>query len=169
MKKYLYGIIALFYILFSFSAHADAQKSLLIHATTSLKIDDAQVCAVPNVAWSALQQGYEVSILFDASGVTALKKGGLFGGDKSPLDKALLPERERLSLARQLHEPLQNIPHNYGEYIQLLHSKGVKIYANRTMMLLYEIEENEIVPNVKTLKLAEMVKLLTANHTYVSY
>ena len=87
-------------------------KTFLIHAKTSLKIDDAQICAVPNVAWAALQKGYEVTILFDASGVTALKKGGLFGGDKSPLDKADLPERERQSLTEQLGIPLDQVPHD---------------------------------------------------------
>ena len=50
-------------------------KTFLIHAKTSLKLDDAQICAVPNVAWAALSKGYKVTILFDASGVTAIKKG----------------------------------------------------------------------------------------------
>lgn len=55
-------------------ADGNAKKTFLIHAKTSLKLDDAQICAVPNVAWAALAQGYQVTILFDASGVTALKK-----------------------------------------------------------------------------------------------
>jgi predicted peroxiredoxin len=119
-------------------------KTFLLHAKTSLKIDDAQICAVPNVAWTALSKGYAVTILFDASGVTALKKGGLFGGDKSPLDKAALPERERQSLTRQLNAPLESIPHDYGEYIRFLKQKGVRLFANRTMLLLYKIDEKEI-------------------------
>jgi len=169
MRIFFSGWLVLTYFLFSLSAYAADQKSVLVHATTSLKIDDAQICAVPNIAWTALKQGYDVSILFDASGVTALKKGGLFGGDKSPLDKANLPERERKSLANQLGEPLASIPHNYGEYLQFLHYKGVKLYVNQTMMLLYNIEENEIVPNVKPLNLDDMVKLRTSSHSYISY
>ena len=51
-------------------------KTCLIHPKTTLKLDDAHICAVPNVAWAALAQGYQVTILFDASGVTALKKAG---------------------------------------------------------------------------------------------
>ena len=87
-------------------------KTFLIHAKTSMSLDDAQICAVPNVAWTARQEGYKVVILFDASGVTAIKKGGVFGGDKSPLDKADLPERERKTLTKQLGVPLERLPGN---------------------------------------------------------
>jgi hypothetical protein len=90
-------------------------KSFLVHAKTSLKQDDAQIRAVPNVAWTALQEGYKVTILFDASGVTSIKKGGWFGGDRTPMDKAALPERERRSLAGQLGVPPESVPRNYGE------------------------------------------------------
>jgi len=169
VKNIFSGWVVLTYFLFSLSAFAADQKSFLVHATTGLKIDDAQICAVPNVAWAALKQGYDVSILFDASGVTALKKGGFLGGDQSPLDKAKLPDKERKSLANQLGEPLESIPHNYGEYLQFLHDRGVKLYANKTMMLLYKIKENEIVPNVKPLNLDDMVKLRASSHLYISY
>lgn len=144
-------------------------KTFLIHAKTSLKLDDAQICAVPNVALAALSQGYKVTILFDASGVTALKKGGLFGGTKTPLDKARLPERERTSIADQLHEPLQNVPHDYGEYIRWLKQKGVKLLANRTMMLLYKIKENEIEPAVTPIGLEEMTRVFKSADVYVAY
>lgn len=150
-------------------AAEETGKTFLIHAKTSLKIDDAQICAVPNVAWTALSQGYAVTILFDASGVTALKKGGLFGGDKSPLDKAALPERERQSLTRQLNAPLESIPRDYGEYIRFLKQKGVRLFANRTMMLLYKIDENEIEAAVTPIGLEEMVKLFETAYIYVAY
>ncbi|MDF1552866.1 MAG: hypothetical protein P1P84_07380 [Deferrisomatales bacterium] len=147
-----------------------AGKTFLIHAKTSLKIDDAQICAVPNVAWTALQKGYEVTILFDASGVTALKKGGLFGGDRSPLDKAALPERERTSLSEQIRIPLAEVPHDYGEYVRLLKEKyGVKLFANRTMMLLYKIGEDQIEPAVTPIGLQEMVTLFENPDVYVAY
>jgi peroxiredoxin family protein len=122
------------------------------------------------VAWAALQKGYEVTILFDASGVTALKKGGMFGGDKSPLDKAELPERERESLTAQLGIPLDQVPHDYGEYVRLLKEKhGVKLYANRTMMLLYKIGEDEIEPAVTPIGLERMVEVLEGPDVYVAY
>jgi len=150
-------------------AGEETGKTFLIHAKTSLKIDDAQICAVPNVAWTALSKGYEVTILFDASGVTALKKGGIFGRDKSPLDKAALPERERQSLAQQLNAPLETIPHDYGEYIRFLKQKGVQLFANRTMMLLYKIDEKEIGQAVSPVSLEEMLKLFETADIYVAY
>jgi len=144
-------------------------KTFLVHAKTSLKIDDAQICAVPNVAWTALNKGYEVSILFDASGVTAIKKGGVFGGDQTPLDKADLPERERKSLSEQLGVALETVPRNYGEYIHFLKEKGIKLYANRTMMLLYKISEEKIDQAVTPIDLEGMVKLFEEADVYASY
>ena len=145
-------------------------KTFLIHAKTSLKLDDAQICAVPNVAWAALSKGYKVTILFDASGVTAIKKGGLLGGDRTPLDKADLPQRERDSLALQLGIPLAEVPADYGEYVRFLkEKKGVNLYANRTMMLLYKIGEDEIEPAVAPLGLEEMVQLFENADVYVAY
>jgi predicted peroxiredoxin len=144
-------------------------KTFLIHAKTSMSLDDAQICAVPNVAWAARQEGYKVVILFDASGVTAIKKGGLFGGNKSPLDKADLPERERKTLVKQLGVSLESVPHDYGEYIRFLGNKGVELYANRTMMLLYNIGEDEIEPAVTPIGLQKMVELLENREVYVAY
>jgi hypothetical protein len=91
--------------------------------------------------------------------VTALKKGGLFGGDKTPLDKAALPERERTSLTEQLGVPLEGVPHDYGEYIRFLKSKGVELYANRTTLLLYKIGEDEIEAAVTPVGLEKMLEL----------
>ena len=144
-------------------------KNFLIHAKSSLKQDDAQLCAVPNVAWAALQEGYKVTILFDASSVTSLKKGGLLGGDKSPLDKASLPERERQSLSSQHGVPLESIPHDYGEYIRFLKAKGVELYANRTMMLLYKIKEDEIEKAATPVGLKKTAEIFTIADVYVAY
>ncbi len=59
---------------------------ILIHMKTSLAEDDAQICAVPNMAWAAVKAGHNVTILVDASAVTSVTKGfgwfrGLIGSD----------------------------------------------------------------------------------------
>ncbi|WP_022661099.1 DsrE family protein [Paucidesulfovibrio longus] len=169
MKRILLLITGLILLTAPAMAGAGDGKTFLIHAKTSMDLDDAQICAVPNVAWTALQEGYKVVILFDASGVTAIKKGGLFGGDQTPLDKAALPERERLSLTEQLGVPLENVPHDYGQYIRFLKAKGVELYANRTMMLLYKIGEDEIEQTVTPIGLKNMVELLENRDVYVAY
>lgn len=169
MKRIFLMLVGLIMLATPVIAGSGDGKTFLIHAKTSLKIDDAQICAVPNVAWTALSKGYEVTILFDASGVTALKKGGLFGGDRTPLDKAALPERERQSLVQQLGVPLESVPHDYGEYIRLLKQKGVHLFANRTMMLLYKIGEDEIEQAVTPIGLTQMLELFENPDVYVAY
>lgn len=169
MKRMLHLMIGLILLAAPAFAGSGDGKTFLIHAKTSLSIDDAQICAVPNVAWTALQKGYKVVILFDASGVTALKKGGLLGGDRTPLDKAALPERERTSLTEQLGVPLESVPHDYGEYIRFLKSKGIELYANRTMMLLYKIGEDEIESAVTPIGLERMLELFAHPDVYVAY
>ncbi len=152
----------------SFAGTGDG-KTFLIHAKTSLSMDDAQICAVPNVAWTALNKGYKVIILFDASGVTAIKKGSFFRGHKTPLDKADLPERERKTLSKQLDIPLGTVPHDYGEYIRFLKTRGVELYANETMMLLYKIAEGEIDPAVTPVKLQRMLEIFESADIYIAY
>ncbi len=162
--------ILLVFSLFITAISAGAEKNVfLVHAKTSLKLDDAQICAVPNVALTALKKGYRVIILFDASGVTAISKHGFFAGGKTPLDRAPLPERERQSLATQLQLPLAGIPHDYGEYIHFLKQRGVELYVNRTMMLLYQIDDGDIDPQVTPVGLSAMVDLMAAADIYVAY
>ena len=56
-------------------ASAEADEHVLIHVKTALSVDDAQICAVPNVAWATVMEGRQVTLLFDASAVTSITKG----------------------------------------------------------------------------------------------
>ena len=148
--------------------------NMLIHMKTSLALDDAQICAVPNVAWAAVKAGHKVTILVDASAVTSVTKGfgwfrKLTGSETTALDRAGLPERERQSLSEQMGVPLDQTPHNYGEYFDLLKTKlGVEIYGNQTMMLLYKIDPARVASSVTPIPLAKMVDLFTsADHVMV--
>ncbi len=148
---------------------------LLIHMKTSLAEDDAQICAVPNVAWAAVKAGHKVTILVDASAVTSVTKGfGFFrrlvGSDSTALDRAGLPERERQSLSEQMGVPLEQIPHNYGEYFDMLKNKlGVEIYGNRTMMLLYKIDPARVASSVTPIPLNKMVDLFALADRVIVY
>ena len=72
---------------------------ILIHMKTSLAEDDAQICAVPNVAWAMTKAGHQVKILVDASAVTSVTNGFgwfnrmLFRSDSTALDRATLPHQ----------------------------------------------------------------------------
>jgi plastocyanin len=44
----------------------------------------------------------------------------------------------------QMKVPLEEVPHNYGEYLHFLKKQGVEIYGNQTMMLLYKIGPSQV-------------------------
>lgn len=147
---------------------------ILIHMKTSLAKDDAQICAVPNVAWSMVKAGHQVKILVDASAVTSVTKGhgffsGIFNSDTTALDRAALPERERQSLSKQMDTPLEEIPHDYGEYFEFLKKQGVEIYGNQTMMLLYNIDLSKVSSVVSPVSLGEMAALFSSAEKIVVY
>jgi predicted peroxiredoxin len=158
----------------SASAQQAAPTRILIHMKTSLALDDAQICAVPNVAWAAVKAGHKVTILVDASAVTSVTKGfgwfrKLVGSDSTALDRAGLPERERQSLSEQMGVPLEQIPHNYGEYFDFLKKMGVEIYGNRTMMLLYKIDLVRVTSAVMPVPLERMIQLFVAADRVIVY
>lgn len=168
MNRHIVTMIVAMLMTFMWSAGLSTQASaanVLIHMKTSLALDDAQICAVPNVAWAAVKAGHKVTILVDASAVTSVAKGfgwfrKLTGTETTALDRAGLPERERQSLSEQMGVPLEQIPHNYGEYFDSLKNKlGVEIYGNRTMMLLYKIDPARVAGAVTPMSLAQMVRL----------
>lgn len=157
------------------SAQQASAASILIHMKTSLALDDAQICAVPNLAWAAVKAGHKVTILVDASAVTSVTKGfgwfrKLIGSESTALDRAGLPERERQSLSEQMGVPLEQVPHNYGEYVDFLKNKlGVDIYGNQTMMLLYKIDPDRVAASVTPIPLAKMVQLFEAAEQILVY
>ncbi len=157
-----------------FGTQQASAANILIHVKTSLALDDAQICAVPNVAWAAVKAGHKVTILVDASAVTSVTKGfgwfrQLIGAETTALDRAGLPERERQSLSEQMGVPLDQIPHTYGEYFDMLKNKlGIEIYGNQTMMLLYKIDPARVASSVTPISLEKMVGLFeVADRTIV--
>jgi hypothetical protein len=64
---------------------------------------------------------------------------------------------------------LEEVPHNYGEYFQFLKKRGVEIYGNQTMMLLYNIDLSKVDSSVSPLPLKEMVELFSSADQIVVY
>jgi len=154
-------------------AMAAEPRPLVLHVKTALSVDDAQICVVPNIAWAALSQGRPVSIVFDGSAVTSIAKGfgwrGWLGIKSTAMGRAALPERERLSLVKQLKVPLQTVPHNYGEYLHFLKKKGVKIVYNRTMAVLYKIPAENVDAAARPISLKELLTELQTTGDYLVY
>lgn len=175
MNRLFAATAALFLLLVTgaFPAAAADPRPLLIHVKTALSIDDAQICAVPNLAWTALAEGRPVTLVFDSSAVTSIAKGfgwrGRIGSSSTAMDRAGLPERERVSLAEQLGVPLATVPHDYGEYLRFLKEQGVEIVYNRTMALLYNIPAEKIDAAARPVGLKEMLKALHTEGDYLVY
>ncbi|WNM63623.1 hypothetical protein [Candidatus Nitrospira neomarina] len=176
--KFGLGLCIVFLTLLTGNRAVEAEQiqpqHFLIHMKTSLAEDDAQICAVPNVAWALVKAGHQVTILVDASAVTSVTKGfGWFGrlvhSDTTALDRARLPERERVSLSEQMGVSLEKIPHQYGEYLGFLKEMGVTIYGNQTMMLLYNIDLDDVAPEVTPIALNRMVELFQSADRIIVY
>jgi hypothetical protein len=179
MKQRLLCVLVAIVLALAWSiGFGDQQASaanILVHMKTSLALDDAQICAVPNVAWAAVKAGHKVTILVDASAVTSVTKGfgwfrGVIGSESTALDRAGLPDRERESLAEQMGLPLDQIPHTYGEYFDMLKNKlGVETYGNQTMMLLYKIDPARVAFSVTPIPLEKMMWLFEVADRIIVY
>jgi hypothetical protein len=176
--KIVLGLCVVVLTLLTGNAAVEADQPLsqhiLIHMKTSLAQDDAQICAVPNVAWAFVKAGHRVTILVDASTVTSVTKGfgwfnSLVRSDSTALDRTALPDRERVTLAEQMGVPLEEVPHQYGEYFAFLKKLGVNIYGNHTMMLLYNINLQQVAPEVTPISLKEMVELFHSADRIIGY
>ena len=169
MRKTMIILIIFIGIVFGFAIQSQAE-TILFHIKTALDKDDAQICVAPNIALAAQENGDNVVLLFDASAVTSLTKGWGFWnfGNKTPMDKAGLPVRERKSLSGQFGIPLNEIPHNYGDYLKFLKKRGAKIFVNRTMLSLYQIDPSRVDSVTESVELNTMLKIFdSADKTLV--
>lgn len=88
---------------------------------------------------------------------------------RTRLHRARLRLRERRALSDQLGYPFDQIPHDYGEYLHFLKDKGVKLYINKTMTVLYNIDGERIGPALQPVSLKDMVDLFQSADRYLVY
>lgn len=156
----------------SSSLFAEGKKTILFHLKTGLKQDDAQICVAYNEIWAAMESGFSVDVLIDASAVNTYKRG-FFGRDS--LENYKLPEGMRQVLARQFNIPIQKVPKVYGEYLTMLHNKGAVFYINSEMMITAGIarDENDLeklsAKFFKPIGMKDIISLRTAADYYIAY
>ncbi len=107
-------------------ASAVKGKHVLFHFKTGLKQDDSQICVGFNTVFAALEAGADVTVLFDAGATLDLD---------SNLASTGVPERLKKVIASQMHLPLDEMPDDYGAYLDLLHKRGARVYANTAMLI----------------------------------
>lgn len=169
MKVFIFLVLLLYP---SPSVAGEAKETILFHIKTSLKHDDSQICVAYNMIWAALEEGLNVDVLIDADATNTFKVGWR---GKDEIEDFALPERLRKSLAAQFDMPLQEVPENYGRFLNLLHDKGANFYINTAFLVLAKIEkEMGTVENIsakffKPVTLREMVNLRTKADHYMVY
>ncbi|MFQ5456777.1 MAG: hypothetical protein ACE5EA_11375 [Nitrospirota bacterium] len=165
-------LLALLIISIPLISYAAGEKSILFHLKTGLKQDDAQICVAYNEIWAALEEGFDVDVLIDASAVYTYKRG-FFGKDS--LEDYKLPENMRNLLANQFKISIEDVPKVYGEYLKMLNDKGVIFYINSEMLVTAGIAEDEndlekiSAKFFKPIAMKEIINLRTKADFYMAY
>ncbi len=145
-----------------------ARRRVTFHMKTGLRQDDSQICVGFNIIYAALEAGADVAVLFDAAAVLDLKD------EQSRLHNTAVPLRLRKVIAAQMNRPLEEAPADYGAYLDLLHEKGARVYANTAMLVVTgEAEKVErplpAFPYLEPAPYATVARLLTSADTVVVY
>ena len=168
MKRLLLAIVILMFLPAAFAGSV-TPETFLIHVKNSMTKHDARTSVLPHVVLTALRHGYKVIILFDDEGVDAIKIGRWYGGHTTPLDKAFLPEQERMALSARIGIPATDIPNNYGDFLRFLKGKGVELFANKVVMDLRNIGEDRFDHAVTPVAVEKMVEILESAAVTVAY
>lgn len=116
------------------------EKKTLFHIKTGLDQDDSQICVGFNIIFAALEAGAQVSVLFDAGATLDLT-------DKAHnLEATGVPLRLKKVIASQMNLPLNEMPKNYKEYLELLNARGAKVYANTAMNVVTGFSDKVLKP-----------------------
>lgn len=145
-----------------------AGRRVLFHMKTGLNQDDSQICVGFNVIFAALEAGAEVDILFDAGSLLDLV------GQRSSLAATGVPVRLKKVIAAQMNLPLEEMPDDYGQYLELLHERGARVFANTGMSIVTGSAEQVMAPLpsftfVEPAPYAQIVQLLADADTVVVY
>ncbi len=102
-------------------------KNVLFHIKTGLAQDDSQICVGFNIIFAALEAGAHVTVLFDSGATLDLTD------KRHNLRSTRVPLRLKKVISAQMNVALDKMPKNYGEYLELLHTRGAKVFANTAM------------------------------------
>ncbi len=143
-------------------------KKVVFHIKKGPGVDDAQICEGFNVALVALEAGADVRMVF--SGSAALD----FNGKKSRLEKTAVPERLRKAISYQSYIPLDQIPHNYKDYLEMIPERGAGMFVNTGFNIVLGESDKLLKANpgfeyVPPITYAEVSKIISEGEIYFSY
>jgi len=104
-------------------------KKVLFHMKTGLDQDDSQICVGFNIILASLEAGADVTVVFDAGALLDLTN------KRHNLESTGVPIRLKKVIAAQTNRPLEQMPNNYREYLELLRQRGATVYANTAMLI----------------------------------
>jgi len=142
-------------------------KNVLFHMKTGLDQDDSQICVGFNIVLASLEADADVTVVFDAGALLDLT------GKRHNLESTGVPLRLKKVIAAQMNLPLEQMPNNYKEYLELLHRRGAAVFANTAMLIVTgdarqvqaKIAGYDFVEPVTYTRVAEL--LMQADHVIV--
>jgi hypothetical protein len=171
------SIILLFVFListaFTNTVFSQNKPVFVVHLKTALGKDDAQICVAYNVIWAALDKGYDVRVLVDASAIDTFKKGWLSG--KDDISGYKIPENLRTALSKQFNRPIEQVPRTYGDFLEMLHRMGAKFYINKAYLIVSKAGTPEeplkkiTVKFFKPVSIMEMLRIREMATIYMVY
>ncbi|HUE84451.1 MAG TPA: hypothetical protein VMO26_00070 [Vicinamibacterales bacterium] len=104
-------------------------RKVTFHIKTGLDQDDSQICVGFNIILASIEAGADTTVVFDAGALLDLTD------KKHNLESTGVPLRLKKVIAAQTNLPLEQMPNNYREYLELLHQRGAAVYANTAMLI----------------------------------
>lgn len=143
-------------------------KRIVFHMKTGLDQDDSQICVGFNIILASVEAGADVNVVFDAGALLDLT------GKSRNLESTGVPLRLKKVIAAQMNLPLEQMPNNYREFLELLHRRGATVYANTAMLIVTGDAEQVQVKVagydfIEPVTYARLAELLTQTDSVIAY
>lgn len=136
-----------------------------VHLVSAVMPNDSKLNEMLDEAADSLKAGDEVTILFDAQSVGALRSSA----QKTPLEGAEFTSKQRSALASRLGVAKSAAPRNQFEYVQQLAKAGAKVLVNSNAIRALGLADGEIHAIAKRVSVGEMEKIVDESDACYTY
>ncbi|MBI3124019.1 MAG: hypothetical protein HYZ10_06405 [Ignavibacteriales bacterium] len=150
----------------------ESKHNVLIHLATNIKKDDGPPCVAFDIALVNSKLGKKVEFLFDSEAAWNLKRTEKDG--KNDFDRYEVPKDLKELLVKQLKDSELLELKNFGDFLELLSKRGVKITVNGTWNVLTGVEKKvsgktKLPSYVNPLYLQELASHINGSDVYYRY